>query len=79
MALSKRDQINVRLSDEAIGILYALQEWYGCSQAAVFEMLLRDRARQEAAKGFTVNPLVHRPSGAARRKLEQANASEEEA
>jgi antitoxin component of RelBE/YafQ-DinJ toxin-antitoxin module len=53
---STRDQINVRASDEAVSILYALQDRWGISQAAIIEMLLRKAARDE---GLEVNELVH--------------------
>ena len=68
-SLSAKDQINVRLSDTAIGILYALQDYYGISQAAVFELLLRDKARETGVKP---NPLKHRPTGTAKRAKARA-------
>jgi hypothetical protein len=62
---SVKDQVNVRLSDNAIAILHALTEYYGISQAAVFEMLLRDKAR---AEGIRPDPLVHTTTGTARKR-----------
>lgn len=61
---SVKDQVNVRLSERAISILYALQDHYGLSQAAIFELLLRDKANDMNLK---VNELVHRPTGTAAR------------
>jgi hypothetical protein len=69
--LSVRDQVNVRLSDEAIAILYALQDHYGISQSAVFEILLREKAR---AEGIKPNPLVHSGSGTAKRRAHAASS-----
>lgn len=44
-AMARPRQLNVRLSDEAIATVLALQEYYGLSQAGVLEMVLRDRFR----------------------------------
>ena len=68
--VSPKDQINVRLSDHGIAILYALQDHWGLSQAAVFEMVLRNTARDE---GIKPNSLVHRPTGTAQRKASAAS------
>ena len=38
--------VNVRLSDTARYILDQLQDYYGLSQASIFEMLLREDARR---------------------------------
>lgn len=59
-----RDQVNVRISDDAIAILYALQDYYGISQAALFEILLRDKAR--SIHDLKINPLVHQRTNAPR-------------
>jgi hypothetical protein len=69
---SSRDQVNVRLSDDAVAILYALQDHYGVSQAAVFEMLLRDRARTE---GITPNMLAHAPRGTSKQTVKRRAAA----
>jgi hypothetical protein len=63
---SLRDQVNVRLSDEAITTLYALQDHLGISQSAIFEMLIREKGRTERANGMIVNPLKHSPRGTSR-------------
>lgn len=42
---SRKPQVNVRLSPLGKDVLHFLQAHYGVSQAAVFEMLLRDKAR----------------------------------
>jgi hypothetical protein len=47
-AMPKREyQVNFRVSAEGKAILYALQDHYGLSQAGVFEMLLRQVARDQ--------------------------------
>jgi antitoxin component of RelBE/YafQ-DinJ toxin-antitoxin module len=45
------DQVNVRISDLGKNIMSALQDHYGISQAAVVEMLLRDKAREVGMLG----------------------------
>lgn len=37
------DQVNVRISEEGKATLYALQEYYGLSQAGLLEMILREK------------------------------------
>lgn len=39
--------INVRISEVGIGLLHALQDHYGLSQASIVEMLLREDARRQ--------------------------------
>lgn len=39
------DQVNFRISEQGKAILYALQDYHGLSQAGIFEMLLRQAAR----------------------------------
>jgi hypothetical protein len=50
----RKDQINVRASEEATQIMAALQDYWGISQAAIIEMLLRDKARE-----LGLRPNVH--------------------
>lgn len=69
---SGRDQINVRLSDDAVAILYALQDHFGISQAALFEMMLREKARAER---LNVNELVHQARGTSRKTKERKAAA----
>lgn len=43
---SRKEQVNFRISDQGKTILYGLQDHYGLSQSGVFELLLREKARQ---------------------------------
>jgi antitoxin component of RelBE/YafQ-DinJ toxin-antitoxin module len=45
MAIHKVDTVNFRISDDGKRILGALQEHFGLSQSSVFELLLREKAR----------------------------------
>lgn len=43
---NRKDQLNVRISDEGFNILYALQDYFGLSQSGVIELILREKARE---------------------------------
>lgn len=50
-----KDQLNVRVSDEAHAIIRELAAFHGLTQAGVIEMVMRDVARD---RGFNVAKLV---------------------
>ncbi len=51
MAIAKKTQTNIYLSDEAREALRALADRFGVSsQSAVVEMLIREKARKEGLK-----------------------------
>jgi hypothetical protein len=45
MAINKVGTVNFRISEDGARILSALQEHFGLSQSSVFELLLREKAR----------------------------------
>lgn len=45
MSPKRSETVTFRISEEGKDLLYQLQEYYGVSQSSVFEMMLRDRAR----------------------------------
>jgi len=42
----KKHQLGMRISDEAVQNMESLQAYHGLSQAALFEMLVRQEARR---------------------------------
>lgn len=40
------ETVSFRISEEGKDLLYQMTDYYGVSQSSVFEMLLRDRARE---------------------------------
>jgi len=50
MSNTPKEPTSYRLSAEAKALLAALARYYGTSQTAVIEMLVRDRARREKVK-----------------------------
>ena len=73
---SRRDQINVRASDEAVAILYALQDHWGISQAAIIEMLLRKASREEKLE---MNSLMHQRANSPASERQRRAGSRREA
>lgn len=57
----RKNQINTRLSDQAVAIIHATQERFGLTYTGVMEMALRELARTHNIKP---NPLAHGPSKA---------------
>jgi antitoxin component of RelBE/YafQ-DinJ toxin-antitoxin module len=45
MSPKRSEVVNFRITEEGKDLLYQLQDYYGVSQSSVFEMLLRERAR----------------------------------
>jgi hypothetical protein len=54
----RKNQINTRLSDEAVAILHAAQDRFGLTYTGVMEMALRE-LRQ--VYQLQINPLIHGP------------------
>ena len=54
---SDRTQVHVRLSSTAREALHSLQDYYGLTQAKVFEILLREEIRRERLDGSRPVPL----------------------
>lgn len=54
----RKNQVNTRLSDEAVAILHAAQDRFGLTYTGVMEMALRELQR---AFKLEINPLIHGP------------------